>query len=299
MRYSDESLRKGDFLEIKASIQKRGAVNSLRIRMKWIIRNNSKEKIRILGYYCPFYRKKEQITNREGEFHGAYIPDRDKWIKEEFRTENDHVNMVLWPKERRDYVWAEVQPEYYGIRDEGYWYYRVRFYYQLQSTGEFLYQDSNEAGFNFRDTILESGEEKILRDFFLDSEGIVRALRKHDELIHPFPDWDSATDVTMAGKNRIDLLLQTRKHFIVVETKHIITPNSILQIERFIRRVQKIFGRQYGKETIGIIIGKEIRQSAIQKAGKSKNEIRLMRTEVVHNHIQLCPIDVQKGNSIF
>lgn len=291
--------KKGKFIKVKASFLKRSSRGSRRIRMKWVITNASKEKILIVGYYCPFYKRIGQEESQREKFYGAYIPDSGRWIKEEFVTKNDHTSVLLWPGEKREYLWAEVPPSYYGLKEEGFWHYRVRLYYQLMSTGDFFYQDSKNVPLHIGETTLESEQERILEKFFSSPIEIVRALSEHDELILPFPDWNSAVNMSTSSGKRIDLLLHTKRHFIIIEAKRIVTPSAIRQLVRNANWVKQVFGRQYGKGVIGVVLGNVIRQSAAYEAQKSQMEIRLMTAKVRGHYVRLVeftgPSNAQTG----
>ena len=270
-------------LRIVSKFLSREIDNEPYVQMKWTISNDSKSKLQVVGYYCPFYYWTESGEKSSYKLKGVFIPDREKWKESEFMISNEHVRLQLWPGESRTYIWAVVRPSYYGM-DAGNWSYRLRIYYQIIGVEGVFYNEGPDTSIGIKDA--EAIRKTKMLDAFLSNPELINS-----ELKQYTDRYKRIIMNPSRRRNRYTsyLLEQDTFDHLLIETYRRVTRNAIYDTQKLLHWVNEITHYQYlkGKR---IVIGKEATPAATRAALRTGNEVMIFIAEVQNGKVILSRI---------
>ena len=253
--------------------------------MIWKIRNKSKEKVKILGYYCPFYKG--------GKFKGAYIAEVGEWSDRKIVIANDHIATLLWPKESRRYVWEKVKPQYYGLISKGTWTYKLRIFYQILGMSGIFASEAKATGI----TIVSETQKNLLEETLLklqtDWPFIKKTLKRFEGSLELFRT-DSYSRHIRTPVARIDFLAEDNSNLILIETKlKKITVNDIDRIVASMKWPARVYGSQAEKPIRAIILCEDASDAAIRRA--KREGVNVYQYKIEDDSFRLQPLMLHQG----
>lgn len=214
-----------------------------KVRMIWKVKNIGSRNIRIISYYCPFFKNTEE--------KGVYV--RGRWIKDKFRRSDDHVITYLYPEESRNYVWAWVDPQYYGIYKDGNWHYELELQYSMDA--------EVKIGLSRSNTLEISVQTRIPQTLGpLSSPSIIKPLVDRYPRIKDYPQSNEIqTMITPTRPAMIpDAFLIEDTKLLVIEIVNYVTQLKIEQLEEIVEHLEE-YAISNGLSVEGVIVALEIK----------------------------------------
>ncbi len=211
-----------------------------KVRLSWHVQNQSRKRIVLVGYHCPFKRNGEEL--------GVWLQTKKTWMQKVSVIRTNHFRTTLDPEESRTFEWGLVDPSYYGITEQGIWSYRVCIFYYYAGSDDInnVCQESNSIDI--------SGWSDYDRRYF--DENTLKLLKSEFPTIRSLREGMSFKDVLFSHKASrvIDAVFMDSKRIILVELDNYLTVEDITRVEETRRKVEQFYGRQMGLDTIVVLI---------------------------------------------
>jgi len=239
-----------DVLEVHAFLEESDG----KVRLRWKVTNNSEKRIELVGYYCPFFKDREEM--------GVWLREKKRWAREQVVIRSKRFGMVLGPEETRTYVWAWVLPKYYGILDTGSWHYKLSIIYRFEDSGDIQRISAVSAPIQFNLI-----DERDMRYF---SSEVIHLLREKFPRIQSLSrDVDLTNALYSHRASRVvDAVFRDDDSLILVELDNYLTLDDIRRVEGSRQKVEKFYGRQMGLDTIAVLIAKPVNEALKQTLTK-------------------------------